>query len=242
MRVSVIIPAAGLGKRMNPHGRVKGFSKRKPFILLDKKPVIWHVLDIFKNIGLIKEIILVVNKKDLVAAKKYFESPVVKIVEGGLERKDSVYNGIKALDKENDIVLIHDGVRPFVTKEIILNSIRAAHQFGAAVAAVPVIPTIKRADEDGFVVSTLNRKILWEIQTPQAFKRDVIVKAYNCRGQACLSPTDITDDAMLVERSGHKVKIVMGSYDNIKITTPKDLITANVILRDSERSEEDRRI
>ena len=210
--VSVIIPAAGLSKRM------KGFPKRKPFIYLGKKPIIEHTLDIFKKISAVKEIILVVNKKDLDSAKKYLEQGIVKVIQGGAQRKDSVYNGIKYLKKDSDIILIHDGVRPFVTKDIILNSIKAAAEFGAAVVAVPVIPTIKRVDKYGFVASTLNREFLWDIQTPQAFRREIIVKAYeNCKGD------NITDDAMLVEKTGHKVKIVIGSYDNIKITTPKDL-------------------
>jgi len=217
IKASVIIPAAGLGSRM------KGFSGKKPFILLDGQPILSYAFDVFKKVSAVKEIILVVNKKDLNLAKRHF--PGVKIVAGGARRKDSVYNGLKALGKGCDIVLIHDGVRPFVTKEIILNSIKAAKRFGAAVVAVPVIPTIKRVDEKGFVVSTLNREFLWDIQTPQAFKRDIIVKAYrNCRGN------NITDDAMLVENAGYKVKIVMGSYDNIKITTPKDLKIAEAIL------------
>jgi len=225
MRASVIIPAAGLGKRM------KGFGKRKPFILLCGRPVLSYALDIFKRVSVVKEIILVVNKKDLKLAKKYFEKGIVKVIKGGKERKDSVYNAIKALNKNSEIILIHDGVRPFVTKEIILNSIKAAKRFGAVVVAVPVIPTIKRVDEKMFVVSTLNRKFLWDIQTPQAFRRKIIVDAYSCRGQACLARTSVTDDAMLVENAGHKVKIVMGSYDNIKITTPKDLKIAEAILK-----------
>ena len=139
--------------------------------------------------------------------------------------RTAVFNGLKAAGKNCEIVLIHDGVRPFVKKETVLESVKAAQKFGAAVVAVPVIPTIKRVDEKGFIVSTLNRKFLWEIQTPQAFKRDVIVNSYKkCLGE------DITDDAMLAENAGYKVKIVMGSYDNIKITTPKDLKTAESIL------------
>lgn len=233
MNISVIIPAAGLSRRMNPapiRCRVKGFEKRKPFILLRGEPVISYTLDVFKKIKQVKQILLVVNKKDLPGAKKYFQKGIVKVIAGGVERKDSVYNGIKALNRDCGTVLIHDGVRPFVNKKTVLESIQAAQKYGAAVVAVPVIPTVKRVDEKGFVISTLNRKFLWEIQTPQAFRREIIVKAYNCRGRSRPSPTDITDDAMLVERIGYKVKIVMGSYDNIKITTPKDLKIAESIL------------
>lgn len=217
MGVSVIIPAAGLSKRM------KGFDKRKPFILLDKRPVLCHTLNIFKKISAVKEIILVVNKKDLNIARKYFSGIATKIVTGGQARVDSVFNGVTISDKRNNIILIHDAVRPFVTKDIVLNSIKAAVKFGAAVVAVPVVPTIKRADENGFVNATLNRKLLWEIQTPQVFKRDIIVEAFE---KSANRDETITDDAMLVEKLGVKVKLVMGSYRNIKITTPDDLIIA----------------
>jgi 2-C-methyl-D-erythritol 4-phosphate cytidylyltransferase len=215
--VSVIIPAAGLGKRM------KGFGKRKPFIYLGKKPIIQHTLDIFKKISPVKEIILVVNKKDLNLARKHLQRGMVSVIEGGAQRKDSVYNGIKAIRKDSDIVLIHDGVRPLVTKAIVMDSIKAAARFGAAVVAVPVIPTIKSVDKKGFVKKTIDRSMLWEIQTPQVFKRGIIVNAYK------KSKMHATDDAMLVEKMGGKVKIVLGSYENIKITTLKDLKIAGVL-------------
>lgn len=224
LRISVIIPAAGLSRRM------KGFSKRKPFILLCGKPVISYTLDVFKKINSVKEIILAVNRKDLKAAINYFQTGIIKVIEGGSQRKDSVYNGIKSLDKKCDIVLIHDGVRPFVNKEIVLKSALAAEEFGAVVTAVPVIPTIKYVDDKGFVVSTLNRKFLWEIQTPQAFRKEIIVGAYS---NTSLHDSNITDDAMLVEKMGRKVKVIMGSYDNIKITTPQDLVVAEAILKNS---------
>jgi len=234
--VSVIIPAAGLGKRM------KGFLKRKPFIHLCGKPVISHTLGVFKRLAAVNEIILVVNKKDLKQAKKYFQHGIVKVIEGGPQRTDSVYNGIKAMKKDSDIVLIHDGVRPFVTKAIVMDSIKQAARFGAAVVAVPVIPTIKSVDKYGFIKKTLDRSELWEIQTPQVFKKEIIIDAYKNVGAGFKpAPTEITDDAMLVERLGRKVKIVMGSYNNIKITTPKDLKIAEAILKSSslraERSE-----
>jgi 2-C-methyl-D-erythritol 4-phosphate cytidylyltransferase len=242
LRISVIIPAAGNSKRISfvsaCNNRIKGYSKRKPFLLIGDRPILAHTLDIFKEIKGITEIILVVNKKDLSLAKRYFKKSCDKIIEGGRTRAGSVYNAVKILDRDSDIVLIHDGVRPFVTKEIVLNSIRAAVRFGAAVVAVPVIPTIKRADEDDFVFSTLDRKMLWEIQTPQAFKKDIIIEAYRkYRGNPCghskkagASPAP-TDDAMLVEKMGHKVKLLMGSYENIKITTPKDLIVAKALIK-----------
>ena len=232
LRVSVIIPAAGRGKR------IKGFGVRKPFILLGNKPVLAYALGVFKKIKGVREIILVVNKKDLKLAKRCFGRVSEKIVEGQATRAGSVYNGIKVLDKDSDIVVIHDGVRPFVTKDVVMRSIAAAQRFGAAVSAVPVIPTIKRADENGFVVSTLNRRLLWEIQTPQAFRKDLITKAFaGVHNPAAAGSRDreksdcITDDAMLVEKMGHKVKLVMGSYDNIKITTPKDLAVAKAMMK-----------
>lgn len=218
----MVIPAAGSSKRM------RGFSKRKPFILLGGKPIIGYVLDIFKKLAGVKEIILVVNGKDLKSAKRYFQSGRIKIVRGGRTRKDSVYNGLRALGGSPDIILIHDGARPFVTGGLIMRSVRAAARFGAAVAAVPVIPTIKKADKNGFVDKTLDRKSLWEIQTPQAFKRDLIIKAFRQSGR---SGEEITDDAMLVEKAGRRVKLIMGSYRNIKITSPQDLAIAEALLR-----------
>jgi 2-C-methyl-D-erythritol 4-phosphate cytidylyltransferase/2-C-methyl-D-erythritol 2,4-cyclodiphosphate synthase len=220
LRVSVIIPAAGLGKR------IKGSPVRKPFIHLGARPVLMHIVDVFKGISAVKEIILVVNKKDLRLAGKYFVGSVAKIIPGGPTRAHSVANGIKAVRPNTDIVLIHDGARPFVNRDIIKRSIAAAARFGAAIAAVPVIPTIKRADEKGFVVTSLNRRLLWEVQTPQAFRRDLIIKAFAASRK---KGDNITDEAMLVEKMGGKVKLVMGSYDNIKITTPKDLAVAKAM-------------
>lgn len=232
LRVSVIIPAAGSSKRMNPApartGGIKGFGKRKPFILLDRRPVISHTLNVFNKISAVKEIILVVNRKDLNAARRRFDSGRIKVIEGGSVRSVSVYNGLKAVDKNCNIVLIHDAVRPLVTKDLVMRSVRAALRFGAAVVAVPAIATIKKQDKGGFVASTLDRSLLWEAQTPQAFKKDLIVKAFKrfrrFRG-------DITDDAMLVEKMGHRVKLVLGSYKNIKITTPDDLIIAMALFK-----------
>lgn len=235
--VSVIIPAAGLSKRLSPaparRGGIKGFAKRKPFILLGARPMLAYVIDVFKHISSVKEIILVVNRKDLKLAEKYFGKVVAKIITGGPTRSHSVYNGIKALGAGTDIVLIHDGARPFVTKDIVNRSIAQAQRFGAAVAAVPVIPTIKRIDEGGFVASTLNRKLLWEVQTPQVFKRNLIIRAF--KGAGSFSD-DITDDAMLVEKMGRRVKLVIGSYQNIKITTADDLATANAMLKNKRNS------
>jgi len=218
----VIIPAAGLSRRM------EGFLKRKPFILLGGRPVIAHALDVLRKLGGVKEIILVVNKKDLKATGAHFGGRRVKIIEGASTRSGSVYNGIKVLNPGCDIVLIHDAVRPFVTADMAQRCIRAAGRFGAAVCAVPVVPTIKSADSHGFVASTSDRSRLWEVQTPQAFKRDLIIKAFKNAGRLNSS---ITDDAMLVERMGRKVKLVMGSYRNIKITTPNDIKIAEGILR-----------
>lgn len=242
-RVSVIIPAAGSNKRMNPPGRIKGFpqdrvpckqvlrdevGKRKPFILLAGKPVVAHALDVFRKIKSVKEIILVVNKKDLKTAKRFFSAAAVKIIQGASARSGSVFNGLKIVDKNCNIVLIHDGVRPFVTRDIVTRSIRAAARFGAAVAAVPAISTIKTGDKRGFVGSTLNRRRLWEIQTPQAFRKDIIINAFK---RFAGRGAKITDDAMLVERTGRKVKIIRGSYRNIKITTPDDIKIAKAIMK-----------
>ncbi len=229
METSVVIVAAGKGKRM-------GKDYNKQYIPLAGKPIIAHTIEIFEKTDLIGEIILVVGRGEIDSVKrdiiyKYNFGKVVKIVEGGAERQDSVYNGLKAVNANCDIVLVHDGARPFVTGRIIEKSIETAKDVGACAVAVRVKDTIKVVKENMEVDYTPNRDMLWAVQTPQAFRYGLLLKAYE-KLQA--DNIKITDDAMLMENSGHTVKIIEGSYENIKITTPEDLILAEGIFKKRE--------
>ncbi len=226
MKVSAVVPAAGIGSRM-------GMERDKPYIILGDKPVLAHTLIALNTSPIIDEIILIVRPRYI----KYCNDEIVKhyclkkikdIVQGGKTRALSVYNGLKKVSRGSDLVLIHDGVRPFIRLEIISRVINEASKFGAAVAAVPERSTVKEVLKGGVVHSTLKREFLWEVQTPQVFKRELIISAYD---RAKGSGIEATDDSSLVEALGHKVKVVMGSYDNIKITTQEDLVIAQAILR-----------
>ncbi|MGI6112882.1 MAG: 2-C-methyl-D-erythritol 4-phosphate cytidylyltransferase [Mahellales bacterium] len=222
---AAIIVSAGKGNRMN--------SKiMKQYLLLDDKPIIAHTLKVFDTCPLIDDIVLVVPPGDIEYCRdnivnKYGLKKVGNIVEGGPERQHSVYNGLGCIGKEMEIVVIHDGVRPLVTHEIISDSIEQADLYGCTVAAVDVKDTIKVADERGFVVNTLERSTLRAMQTPQTFRKEVILKAYE---YAMENGIYGTDDATLAEYAGFKVKLVKGNYENIKITTPEDMIMATAVI------------
>ncbi len=224
MKIAAVIVAAGLGKRMNS-------SKPKQFLLLAGKPVLWHTLQRFIKSGIFNEIVLVAGHNSMKycqqAIIKKYKLNQVKLVAGGKERQDSVYQGLKRI-QPCDLVCIHDGVRCLVSPLAIRSSVSAAKKFGAAIAAVPVKETIKAGNDQAFVSKTIDRYNLWSIQTPQSFNYKLIMKAYE---QAYQQRFYGTDDAMLVERLGKKVKIVPGSYDNLKITTPADLFIAEKLLR-----------
>lgn len=228
MQTSAIIPAAGLGKRM---GGIK-----KPYLDLAGKPILIHTLMVFQRCSLIDEIIVVAAPgdeqncfRDLVA---YGLDKVSQVVAGGDTRQESVFYGLKNLPTDTDIVIVHDCVRPFVKEEMIKNSLEAANQWGAATVAIPVKDTIKEADDDGFVLKTIDRQKLWSIQTPQAFKYHLILQAHIYARE---NNINVTDDASLIEKLGiHRVKLVMGSEENIKITTPGDLAIAKAILKAEE--------
>jgi 2-C-methyl-D-erythritol 4-phosphate cytidylyltransferase len=224
MQVSAIIPAAGSGARM---GGIK-----KPYMDLAGKPILAHTLTIFQQCPLVNSIVVVTAKddearcvQDVVTA--YGIDKSLSIVAGGDTRQESVFNALQELSSNTDVVVIHDAVRPFVTEEMILQSIDNANQYGSAIVAVPVKDTIKESDDDGFVMKTLDRYRLWAIQTPQTFKYDLIMKAHL---YARDNSIQATDDAFLIEQIGHKVKLIMGSYENIKITTPEDIVIAKAIL------------
>jgi 2-C-methyl-D-erythritol 4-phosphate cytidylyltransferase len=226
MKVSAIIVAAGKGLRFME-------GARKQFFSLAGKPVLCHTLDKFEASPAVHSIILVVGQdekdyclKEIV--EKYRYSKVSQIVGGGKRRQDSVKNGIDALSPDAGIVVIHDGVRPFVTDEMIEKSVHSAMEVGASVTAVPVKDTIKLSGPDGMVSKTLERDALWQVQTPQAFQVGLIKDAYQ---KAARDGFTGTDDASLVERLGLKVHLLPGSYSNIKITTPEDLTLAQMLLQ-----------
>ncbi|MFQ5964882.1 MAG: 2-C-methyl-D-erythritol 4-phosphate cytidylyltransferase [Candidatus Scalinduaceae bacterium] len=224
--VSVIIPAAGLSLRM-------GGNIRKPFIMIGKKPIIFYTLEKFCKLKRIKEIILVVNKEDLsTVVGKWSDElktyKVVTIIAGGKRRQDSVYNGLCHLNSDTKIVLIHDAVRPFVNNEIIEAVIESTDESGAAIVATPMKQTVKKVDTNHCIIKTIPRYDLWMAQTPQGFKRDIIVEAYEK-----IKDTDVefTDDSEVVEKDGYTVKVILGKYDNIKITTLEDLQLAESLYK-----------
>lgn len=222
--VSVVVPAAGQGKRM--HAGIN-----KTFLTLLGTPMLVRTMQKLSACSKVDEIIVAVGEDEVEGTRKLLEHvPNIKpfaIVAGGAERQDSVANGLRAVSFEADIVLVHDAARPMVSVETIEKVIDAAKETGAAIAAVPAKNTIKVVDEDGIVESTPERASLWEVQTPQGFKKDMLMEAYqNAYAEKFLG----TDDASLVERLGYPVKVVMSDYRNIKITTPEDLLTAEAFL------------
>ena len=226
MKSAAVIVSAGKGHRL-------AGEKKKQFLLLAGKPILCHTLDKFENCPFIDSIQLVVGQEDMdytlrAIVEDYGYRKVSQIVPGGKLRQESVKNGVDALSQDVDIVVVHDGVRPFVTREMIEESIQAARRFKAAVVAVPVKETIKVVGPDRTVLKTLDRESLWKIQTPQTFQVEVIKEAFR---RAAEDGFIGTDDASLVERIGINVYILPGSYNNIKITTPEDLILANLILQ-----------
>jgi 2-C-methyl-D-erythritol 4-phosphate cytidylyltransferase len=226
MNIAVIIPAAGKGKRMQA-----GLNKQ--YLYLGNKPVLYHTLKAFDEIKGFSEIVLVVGEEEFDLCQReimdrFSFQNKVRLVAGGAERQDSVRNGLLSLKQDTDLVLIHDGARPLVTKELIQNAIAVGRKEEACILAVPVKDTIKVLDETGYIKETPERHYVWAAQTPQVFSYDLILKAHlKAKEEGFVG----TDDSMLVERLGRSVKTVLGSYDNIKITTPHDLITAEQILR-----------
>jgi len=237
VKILAIIPAAGMGKRM-------GRGIRKPYLTIADKPVLAHTILPFEHTRAVASIIVVTAPGDedfclKNVVRRFGFAKVAKVIPGGKERQDSVMSGIMAADNGWDLVVVHDGARPFVTKAIIERVIRAAKENGAATTAVPVKDTIKQVAGysagrlDGFVKKTLNREELWAVQTPQAFSFDMLKRAHNlARKHGFVG----TDDSILVERLGHKVAVVKGLYENIKITTPEDIVLGKAILNNRLRA------
>ncbi|PDY44803.1 2-C-methyl-D-erythritol 4-phosphate cytidylyltransferase [Bacillus pseudomycoides] len=220
---TLIIPAAGQGKRM-------GAGKNKLFLLINEVPIIVHTLRVFEKDEACKNIIMAINEEE----RSYFEwliqrYPIqksVQFIQGGAERQDSVYNALQYV-KQTEYVLVHDGARPFVTNKMTRDVLIAAKQKGASICAVPVKDTVKRVEQNT-VVETVERSQLRAVQTPQGFSVPLLLEAHQSAKQGCFLGTD---DASLVERIGKEVGVVEGSYYNIKVTTPEDLLIAESFLR-----------
>ena len=230
MPISAIIVAAGSGKRL-------GSSLPKQFIELNAKPVLAVTVEKFEHCCAIDDIIIVaacdyLEHVQTEIINRYGFKKVKAVIPGGNTRQASVYNGLKAIGAA-EIIVIHDGARPFVSADEIAASIEYAKAEGASVIGVKAKNTIKSADAGGFVSGTPNRDELYEIQTPQTFQRELIMAAYE---KAESDGFITTDDSALVERLGAKVKIVEGSYRNVKITTEEDLLLARLICNQENRN------
>ena len=228
-----IVLAAGQGKRMNA-------DVQKQYLMLGDRPVLYHSLKVFED-SFVDEVILVVGENDIdycrnEIVEKYGLRKVSKIVVGGKERYHSVMNGIQAIEEGTcSYLYIHDGARPFVTQDILRRAYETVNEYGTAVVAMPSKDTVKIADDNQCAKETPDRRTVWMMQTPQVFSFELIKDAYQKLAEADEKLTElgivITDDAMVVEMfENTKVKFVEGSYGNIKITTPEDLLIANALL------------
>lgn len=227
VKAAAIVAAAGQGKRMGA-----GFNKQ--YLLLRNKPIVVHSLMLLQQLSIINQIILVVPNDEIQFCQeevvlKYGISKAI-VTAGGQERQDSVFNGLQQI-KDAQVVVVHDGARPLLTKGKMEEVVREAIDCGAAILAVPVKDTVKIVSETGVVVDTPRRSSLWAAQTPQVFKKVLLDEAYEAARKKKIAGTD---DASLVERLGHPVKVVPGSYENIKVTTPEDLLLAEAILKRRE--------
>lgn len=227
MKTAAVLLAAGQGRRMNN-------PIPKQYLLLKEKPVLYYSLKTLEE-SMLDEIILITNANDIEYCKneiidRYQFQKVKKIICGGKERYYSVYNGLNEL-KEVDYVWIHDGARPFLTNQMILDTFQAVQQYRACVIGMPVKDTIKIVNENKIIQETPPRETIWSVQTPQVFEFSLIKKAYDKFIKEKKETLQITDDAMLIEQMTNcDVKLVQGDYHNIKITTPEDLIIAETFL------------
>lgn len=224
--VTVIIVAAGKGRRM-------GSDKPKQYLMIDGKVILDKTIEQFEKNSMVDNIIVVVNNEDmeLVRKKLSYERPRInKIVVGGEQRTDSVYNGISSIeeDMQNGIVLIHDGVRPFISQKLINSCIETAYEHGACVPVIDLVDTVKHVTKESFVKKTIDRSKYKAVQTPQAFDYEIIKKCYD---MALEEKIKVTDDSSLAEHYGYKVKAIQGLQKNIKITTQFDLRVAELIAR-----------
>ena len=219
-RVGAVIAAAGSSRRMDGVDKI--------FAALAGKPLLWYVLQVFQECGAVDQVVVVLGEAGVERGLRLVEeggfSKVTTVCAGGQRRQDSVAEGLKRLER-CDWVVIHDGARPCLTVELVERGLKEARRTGAAIAAVPFKETVKVVDADGAIESTPRRESLWAAQTPQVFRFDLIAGAYRNVSQ------EVTDDASLVEALGQNVRVYMGLYDNIKVTTPEDLALAETVLR-----------
>jgi len=229
MIVSAIIPVAGQGKRF-------GGKTPKQFLEIDSQSIIEIILRKFVSLAEIRYGVVVVSDKARSHSEAQFYNidgfeKKFKIISGGIERQDSVYNGLKNIPPETDIVVVHDGVRPLVSSQLIRNSIKSANETGACIAALPVKDTIKRVNKDT-VMETIPRENLWQVQTPQTFSYSLLMEAHEkAKDEQYYS----TDESGLVEWSGHSVKVIPGDNQNIKITTSADLELCRLFYKDAAK-------
>ena len=224
--VAAVVPAGGYGTRM-------GNETPKQFLQLGDVPLLIHALRVLESSRTISEIVLVVPRDAVTYCQKellpqFTLSKVSMVTVGGARRQDSVWNGLQAVDERTKIVVVHDAVRPFVTGAMVEQVVESAGTHGAAIVAIPLHDTVKQAAPDGMIETTLDRQRLWSAQTPQAFDVELLREAHRSSQEAGV---EATDDAFLVERVGHRVSIVNGSPDNIKVTRPEDLVMGEAILR-----------
>ena len=223
---TAVIVAAGKGRRM-------GTEISKQFLPLCGKEILAHTVEKFEKAACIRDIILVTGGDALQDVRQmvqeYGWKKIISVTEGGKERQDSVFLGLQQVPQDTEIVLIHDGVRPFVTEEILERSIAAAKETGGCVAGVPAKDTIKVCDAEGFAIATPDRSTLRQIQTTQTFRRKEILAAYE---KAKADGYKGTDDESVAEHSGFPVRVIMGSYSNIKITTKEDLLIGAAFLKE----------
>lgn len=233
MNVIVIIPAAGLGTRMAPAGKKTAISKQ--FFEINGTPILVHTLRVFARNRQVNKIIVALRKTEMQQFQTRLEqeriAEKVELVEGGEHRQDSVANALASLKAApDDVVLVHDAVRPFVDDEIIGNIVQEVEKRGAAIAGLPASDTIKQVErvaESAIITSTIPRERVVQAQTPQGFRYDLIKRAFD---SAMADGFTGTDEASLVERMGESVWVVMGSARNIKITTPADMELAEFLL------------
>ncbi|MBA4397574.1 MAG: bifunctional 2-C-methyl-D-erythritol 4-phosphate cytidylyltransferase/2-C-methyl-D-erythritol 2,4-cyclodiphosphate synthase [Syntrophus sp. (in: bacteria)] len=232
MKTVAIIPAGGSGKRMRG-------SLSKQYLSLEGKPILAHTLNVFEHSPDIDEIVLVTPGTDMQMVRQmiiepYRISKVSHVLAGGEQRQDSVGNGLAVIGNDVEIVLIHDAVRPFVSTDLIRRTVLEAGKYGAVTVGTPVKDTVKKVDQNGGVLKTLDRRPLWLTQTPQAFQRSVIQEAYR---RAQENRFYGTDDASLVERMGFRVKMLAAFDQNIKITTPEDLLLAEFLIKRQKKGD-----
>lgn len=251
MRTAAVVVASGEGRRMkerwehSPFAGLLSAPVAKQFLPVLGRPLVWYCLDVFQRCSAVDAVVLVVRPEDVEYARsqvveRYRLEKVIRVVPGGATRRQSVYAGLRALARENrwELVVVHDGVRPLVTQELVLKAVQEASRYGAATLGVPADETVKLVDSRGLVFLTPDRRRLWNIQTPQAFRFELLLAAHE---RAEELGWEATDDCSLVEAMGEPVRVVAGSRSNWKVTGPEDLVVVEALLQRGwgERPQED---